>query len=162
MVGNFAAEDLMRLTAVNSVDVAMLLAHVNPDVVMAHFPREDLRVNPSPEVVAVKVAQVCVLHVPDDNKHPVVVPVDWSTVMMDFVGIVVGTCKRKQRQLRVFMKICVYIGTNQYDGRCPRFLMKFIHQFRIYFRHALRTNLSGCTRGSYSRWCSSFGRVPDV
>jgi len=76
---------------VNTVAVDMELAHVNPEVVTAHLPRDEVRVNPLPEVAAVKVAQVWVLHVPYESRHPVVVPVDRSTVMVDFVGTDVGT-----------------------------------------------------------------------
>jgi len=53
-----------ELTAVKTVPVVTVLAQLNPDEVTAHSPFEDLSVKPEPEVVVVKVAHVCVLHVP--------------------------------------------------------------------------------------------------
>lgn len=81
-------------TAVNTVPVVMVLAQDSPEVLIAHNPLDDDRVNPEPDVVAVKVAQVWVLQVPYERRHPVLVPLDCVTVMVDLAGTPVGVFKR--------------------------------------------------------------------
>jgi len=77
------------LVAVKIVPLLTELLQVKPEAPTEHNPFELVSVNPEPEVVAVKDAQVCTLHVPYDKRQPVVLPLDVRAVIVDFGGGVV-------------------------------------------------------------------------
>lgn len=62
-------------SAVNTVASEILALHANAPLWIAHLPLEDVRVNPSPEDVAVNPAHVPVVyHVPPDMMQPFLLP----------------------------------------------------------------------------------------
>lgn len=67
--------------------VALLeLLHEKVVPLTAQAPLELVSVNPEPEVVAVNVAHVCVLHVPAERKQPTADPEEVKAVTVDLGG----------------------------------------------------------------------------